>query len=321
MKAKIKRFLKSKIIVLCLIVLLFGTAGVYAATYFPSNDVTYDNTESGLSSTDVQGAIDELYEVCKPSISTPPSDQILDNVDIVTSGDGLYEDEYESGRYFYKGANPNNYITFNNEDAGWRIISLETNGTIKITKSDLLKQAFGSWISRSWAGVNNTFGNDWESPCTLNIYLNIIYYNGLSNTAKSQIVAGDFSIGEVDYNNYNMINQINDENKTKYLGNIATPTVSEYIRTNSNKSNCGTFVMINNNHNSCNNTGWLDTSYKWWTITPASSSTLAAYEISNTGEIGGYNKQTSSGIRPVVYLSSNITLNGSGTQSDPYTIE
>ena len=268
MKAKIKRFLKSNIIVLCLIVLLFGTAGVYAATYFPSNDVTYDNTESGLSSTDVQGAIDELYEVCKPSISTPPSDQILDNVDIVTSGDGLYEDEYESGRYFYKGANPNNYITFNNEDAGWRIISLETNGT-----------------------------------------------------AKSQIVAGDFSIGEVDYNNYNMINQINDENKTKYLGNIATPTVSEYIRTNSNKSNCGTFVMINNNHNSCNNTGWLDTSYKWWTITPASSSTLAAYEISNTGEIGGYNKQTSSGIRPVVYLSSNITLNGSGTQSDPYTIE
>ena len=38
----------------------------------------------------------------------------------VTSGDGLYKDTYETGRYVYKGANPNNYITFNNEL--WRII-------------------------------------------------------------------------------------------------------------------------------------------------------------------------------------------------------
>ena len=35
--------------------------------------------------------------------------------DVVDSGDGLYKDEYETGRYIYKGANPNNYITFNNE--------------------------------------------------------------------------------------------------------------------------------------------------------------------------------------------------------------
>ena len=36
------------------------TISVIAATYFPSNDVTYDNSESGISSTNVQGAIDEL---------------------------------------------------------------------------------------------------------------------------------------------------------------------------------------------------------------------------------------------------------------------
>ena len=98
--------------------------GVYAATYFPSNDVTYDNSSSGLKSTDVQGAIDELYNTCKkPSTG---GDGILDKEPIVTSGDGLYEDEYEEGRYFYKGADPNNYVTFNNEQAGWRIMSIET---------------------------------------------------------------------------------------------------------------------------------------------------------------------------------------------------
>ena len=31
----------------------------------------------------------------------------------VSSGNGLYVDKYEEGRYVYKGANPNNYITFN----------------------------------------------------------------------------------------------------------------------------------------------------------------------------------------------------------------
>ena len=80
-------------------------------TYFPSNDVTYDNKISGLKSTDVQGAIDELYNVCFPPTA---GDSILDNTDIVTSGDGLYEDEYEDGRYFYKGKNVKNYVTFNN---------------------------------------------------------------------------------------------------------------------------------------------------------------------------------------------------------------
>ena len=61
---KIKEFIKSYAIGLIVGIVVSGTISVIAATYFPSNDVTYDNTESGLSSTNVQGAIDELYGVC-----------------------------------------------------------------------------------------------------------------------------------------------------------------------------------------------------------------------------------------------------------------
>ena len=42
-------------------------------------------------------------------------------VEVVTSGDGLYEDQYETGRYIYRGSEPNNYIQFNNEL--WRIVA------------------------------------------------------------------------------------------------------------------------------------------------------------------------------------------------------
>ena len=37
----------------------------------------------------------------------------------VTTGEGLYADEYEDGRYIYKGANPNNYITFIMKPGGY----------------------------------------------------------------------------------------------------------------------------------------------------------------------------------------------------------
>ena len=45
-----------------------------------------------------------------PSGTTPNDLKAL----AITEGDGLYADEYEAGRYFYKGTNPNNYLTFNN---------------------------------------------------------------------------------------------------------------------------------------------------------------------------------------------------------------
>ncbi len=57
----------------------------------------------------------------------PGVDQTIggQEVEIVSSGDGLYEDSYESGRLIYRGQNPNNYIEFNGEL--WRIIAKETD--------------------------------------------------------------------------------------------------------------------------------------------------------------------------------------------------
>ena len=125
MKEKTKEFLKKNLIGFILGVVSAGAIAVYAETYFPSNDVTYDNKESGLTSTNVQEAIDELYGVC--TAEPPAGEQIIENA-------SLEKDPYEC-RYFFTGANPNNYITFNGEKAGWRIISVECDGTIKIMKT------------------------------------------------------------------------------------------------------------------------------------------------------------------------------------------
>ena len=62
---KIKEILKNCIFGIILSAVLCGGISVYAVTYFPSKQTTYDNSTSGMTSTNVQDAIDELYSVCK----------------------------------------------------------------------------------------------------------------------------------------------------------------------------------------------------------------------------------------------------------------
>ncbi len=69
-----KKIFKNRIFIFVLGVFIASSISVLAATYFESSAVTYDNTKSGLSSTNVQGAIDELYNEC--SLSMEAEDNI-----------------------------------------------------------------------------------------------------------------------------------------------------------------------------------------------------------------------------------------------------
>ena len=70
MKNKFNKILKNRIFIFVLGGVLFGAVSVYAVTYFSSNQVTYDNGTSKLQSTNVQGAIDELYNTCSKAVSS-----------------------------------------------------------------------------------------------------------------------------------------------------------------------------------------------------------------------------------------------------------
>ena len=216
---KLKKIFQTKLFYFILGIFVCGTVSVWAQTYFPSNDVSYDNKVSGLESTDVQGAIDELYKTCTAKSA---GDQIIENAQ-------LEKDPYEC-RYFFTGANPNNYITFNNETAGWRIISIECDGSIKIIRNNNI-------VEKIW---DSSDSNNWARPADLNTYLNNDYYNSLNEDAKKQIVTYDFSIGSVTNNNSDLANQVSDENSKKWNGKIALLTLSEYLRTNS-ESTCQVF--------------------------------------------------------------------------------
>ena len=306
---KIKYYVRKNLISFVIGLILFGSLGAYAIVTFQSKDVSYENKSSGLSSNNVQGAIDELYEECTKVPA--PGDTILDSVDVVTSGDGLYEDTYEEGRYFYKGKNVNNYITFNNEM--WRIVSIEADKTIKIMRNAVLSDI-------AWDSSNS---NNWKRPADLNTYLNGSYLTETLNaTAQSQIVPKDWSIGAINYDESNMSTQINKEKATTWNGKVALVTVSEYIRSNSNQSSCGTFALNENNYSSCKNTTWMYINDYWWTLSPRASNSDTVFYVGSSGDVFSDRAfNTVYAVRPAVYLSSSVQITGgNGSSSSPYTL-
>ena len=271
----------------------------------------------------------------------------------VTTGDGLYADTYEEGRYIYRGGTPNNYITFNEENTGWRILSVEADGTIKIIKNESIgRKAFdskgyrdntsngtggtycagSSYGCNAWAKndnfINGSLTGTVLKDAELNTYLNNDYYNSLTEKARTQITTGSFKTGAVTYSDTNLGNTVTIENKTTWNGNIALATASEYVRT-SNNSAC-TSVNAYWNTSSCYSNGsthnWLtkimNSSTYSWLLTPYSGFSLNVFYVYSGGTLGNSSAgNTAPGVAPVVYLKSDIQLSGEGTQSNPYVIE
>ena len=270
---------------------------------------------------------------------------------VVTEGDGLYKDIYEEGKYIYKGTNPNNYIEFNNEL--WRIISKETDGTYKIIRNEIVKYSYWSYDAKcsysdgffpapsAYPGCNK-----WTEPALLNDYLNSEYYNSLPLGTQNLIVNHNFEIGTITDNN-DLQDQISDEKSNLWEGKVGLITVSEYLKANSNQTSCGTFNTNNSNSAICKNTNWLFNNANFWTISASGvgDDNTTTYYIKTDGTVKGGNVAGGSGVtgggvvvesdtstesentnndkygvRPSLYLSSDITLSGSGTSQDPYII-
>lgn len=224
----------------------------------------------------------------------------------VTSGDGLYKDTYENDRFIYKGTNPNNYITFNNEM--WRILSVEADGSLKIIKNE----SIGDMIF-------DTDNSNWETS-DIKTYLNGEYLNSIG-TNKGKIISHKWSIGAITSDNADLKGQITSENSTlSQEANVGLITVSEYIRAN-NKAECNSFAANNTNTSTCKTTNWLSKNLSLWTITPNMSESRFIFTIAADGTVSNAGTDFGSSTFPVVYLASDTTLTGDGSQNNSFQIK
>ena len=268
-------------------------------------------------------------------------------VELVESGDGLYEDEYESGRLIYRGQNPNNYIMFNDEL--WRIIAKETDGTYKIIRNDVLDgRAYDEANHRSTekntycdypsfgCGVFAAVSGEFSSPSgskkgtvtedsSIKIYLNEDYYtNNINSTAKGQMTSHSFNIGTVEYldqsgaENDSIEKNIAGEKMYQWIGNVGLVNVSDILRASTNPL-CTSATTSNGDSDACNSNYLLDkgtaSSLNYWTINAYSKESGGisfnawyGFVSSSTAYVSNYGVFYSTHAhRPVIFLKSDTT--------------
>ena len=142
--------------------------------------------------------ITNLYNTAtKTSVTTAGGEAITQ-----ASSLGLMQDSYGNIRYY--GATPDNYVTFNGETAGWRIIGIfdveDENGTISkriklIRASSIGTYAFDNKSNGIGTSISSNGSNNWtdarlmmllnpnyETPSDLYAYEGSLYWNKKSGT-------------------------------------------------------------------------------------------------------------------------------------------
>ena len=162
-------------------------------------------------------------------------------------------------------------------------------------------------------------------------YLNGEYLEAIT-TNQDKIVTHTWSIGGVTVDNNDLAGQIALENGTESQNvSIGMITASEYLRANPNTEQCGNMSINNTNYSTCKTTNWIynivPLGREIWTISPDADYSTAVFlvEAFDTSLYAGkliafYTGFLQSGVSPTLYLNSDITLTGKGTESNPYTI-
>ena len=258
----------------------------------------------------------------------------------------------------YVGANPCNYVTFNGEKAGWRIIGIlntPEGQRMKLIRTDSLGNL--SWDYTSTGG----YSNDWTTS-TLQTLLNSgAYYNrttgqyynnsttastldftsnGLTETAKNQIdkitwklggTGNDNSTNTIQFYAYERGTTVYTGRPTEWQGKVGLMYPSDYGYatsggSTSNRTSCLNKELYNwddSSYSDCKNNDWLlDSSTTQWALAPYSSDADHVFYVSNAGFASGYTFACAQyAVRPSVYLISKTSiLGGEGTLENPYTI-
>ena len=239
---------------------------------------------------------------------------------------GWTKDELTDYRYI--GANPNNYVSFNNEL--WRIIGVFTVEGEDGNKEQRMKIIRNESIrSMAW---NSNYNNNWQTA-SLNTYLNGEYYNSLSSEAQSMIVDTKYYLGGISneiqsaagYYVFERGIEVYNSNPVSWIGKIGLMYPSDYVYTYGMGVDNQCYRDPTTCAKSAPESGYLYNGSTEWLITPGLlGGGGSVFYLLSVGNIT-YDDMSIidfARFRPTLYLSSNVCITkGSGTSSDPYILQ
>ena len=228
--------------------------------------------------------------------------------EISSTNEGLIEDKDDDGAtYYFRGAVDNNYVSFAN--LIWRIVRINGDGTVRLVLNETIDTL-------------STYNTEETSFKETALYdsLETFYENNLSyyekNIANSKFCS-ETSITDNKYNAYTRIitNEIPTFNclGTSFISRIGTLTVDEIVYAGALYDEENTNYYLYNS----------EIENLWWTSSLArkDDSSIYPFLVSPNGSLTESVASTLyRGVRPVINLSRNTKVSGSGTLTDPYTV-
>ena len=160
-----KKSYNYKIILGLVIGIILSASGVYAATTYIGNgiDLTYDNSKSGLSSTNVQDALDELYNKFCPSgyvcLKKKTTLALGDYVKMTPTKSSYTTDTSKTGYTSTQTINPQELNL-------WRVIKLNDDGTVEMISEHVSSVAIyfsGQTGYQNLVGYLNVLASQYEN--------------------------------------------------------------------------------------------------------------------------------------------------------------
>ena len=276
--------------------------------------------------------------------------------------EGIYEENQDMLAYDgtvdnnlrYIGANPNNYVYFNCDDYNnpssgtcelWRIIGVFNENSHGISGEKLVKLIRSNSLGDiAWDSANT---NDW-STASLQTTLNGDYLNGKgtyaatgikNDTTRNMIANATWKLGGSSTSDDVTASMFYERERgttvcsgspTTWQGKIALMYPSDYGYATSggsttNREACLAKKLYNwdsSSYSDCKNNDWIFNNDYQWTLTPHSSYSDFVFHVINAGYVINGIADFSDGVRPSVYLTSNVGISGGdGTMNNPYILK
>ena len=315
-----KKLVKKPLLLLAIGFIIGYITSVIADT-INSNEVLYDNSGSGSVATNVQGALDSLFNAVNHSGA---------GYSILAHNPTGISAQLLGGLYRYQGTNPNNYICFGTTDKNtctgnidnymYRIMGFNENGQLKLIK-------YTSIGDYEWNP--NRYSNEPWSNCELFKRLNGLdeSNNYFLNTQlvpsgwENRIAITSWKYGETQNINYSTIYNVETGFSNSVDAKIAVMYIHDYYYSNCGLAECNdstykaSWLHFDKEH-LITKYGKNYNFYLVYYLYPSGGVSMVTLNNNNYALVT-YN----SPVHPVFYLNLNQTIaSGSGTLSDPYIL-
>lgn len=245
------------------------------------------------------------------------------------TNEGLYSTSADNGNYYYyRGVVSNNYVNFAN--LTWRIVGINPDNSIKLI---LEKSATSMHYSENINAIDYTGLKYIYNSETINnnvsTYLEQWYKTNIIDTDYDKyVVASSFCNDSSNFVNsyhtyFNGYTRLITDKRPTAVCPGTNADFGGIYKQKVGLISADEVALAGGVHNINNYNYYLYNGESFFTMTGAEYYNYTAYLffVTNTGAIKTTPTNSTYGIRPVINLDSTLTVSGSGTIDNPYTID